>query len=109
VSRVRNKKKVMEGDKGVDEQGDIKDEREKGRVTLQKKRGERGRRERYGGLSQFRPLLFVFGSARANQTTGDQNSIPLAYIPFLANSPPLTINFFHSTFLHCIPVHSLVV
>lgn len=75
------------------EQGDIKDEREKGRVTLQKKRGERGRRERYGGLSQFRPFLFVFGSARANQTRGEPELYSLAYIPFLANSPPLT-NFF---------------
>jgi hypothetical protein len=43
---VRNKKKVMEGDKGVDEQGDIKDEREKGRVTLQKKREGREEEER---------------------------------------------------------------
>jgi len=57
VSRVRNKKKVMEGDKGVYGQGDIKDEREKGRVTLQKKRGERGRRERYGGLRSVPPPL----------------------------------------------------
>ena len=53
---------------------------------------EEGREEeeRYGGSSQFRPLLFVFGSARANQTTDDQNSIP-AYIPFMANFlSPLT-------------------
>ena len=70
------------------EQGDIKDEREKGRVTLQKKRGERGRRERYGGLSQFRPFLFVFGSARANQTRGGQNSIPLPISLFWL-TPPL--------------------
>lgn len=53
---------------------------------------EEGREEeeRYGGSSQFRPLLFVFGSARDNQTTDDQNSIP-AHIPFMANFlSPLT-------------------
>ena len=42
-------------------------------MGLEGKREERGGRERYGRLSLFRPLLFVFGSARANQTTGDQN------------------------------------
>ena len=42
-------------------------------MGLEEKREERGGRERYGRLSLFRPLLFVFGSARANQTTGDQN------------------------------------
>jgi hypothetical protein len=41
-------------------------------------RGERRKRE-IRWPEPVPPLLFVFGSARANQTTGDQNSIPCLY------------------------------
>jgi IS5 family transposase len=79
---VRNKKKVMEEIKAWMSRGILKTRERRGRVTLQKKRGERVRRERYGGLSQFRPLLFVFGSARANQTTGDHELYSPCLYPF---------------------------
>lgn len=54
----------------------LKTRERRGGSPYRRREGREVRRERYGGLSQFRPLLFVFGSARANQTTGDQNSIP---------------------------------
>jgi hypothetical protein len=81
---VRDREKNEEGTKARTNGEVLKTRERRGGLACRGRGGERGGRERDSGLSQFRPLLFVFGSARADQTTDDQNSIP-ANIPFLAN------------------------
>ena len=57
----------------VTNEGGIIEEREREAGPVGGEERRKRRKRDTVGWSQFRPLLFVFGSARADQTTGDQD------------------------------------